>query len=472
MNRPIRILLMGRHFWPHGSHDSAMALLRLASGLARQGIHVEVVTPKHSTSWTPRCRWDRFSVHRPVTLPRRDWGYARYTRQLSSWITQHGSHFDAIVVDSMREEASAGVDAASALQIPCIVTDAGSDWNADHQWATRSRWNQKVYRSAMQADRILAPTADSHRRLIVDGCPADAIVRRAAGFTSLCPANAVRRREARTSLGLANLDMAADPDVPVALCIGSMTHHSGMLLAVENAFWMIGRYPRMRLWMIGDGPARDLMHQDLKANGVRHAVAMPGSFACLDDVFAAADLYLQLDSQGGDYFLPMAVSHAMPMVVCDSTDNRQRLGVAPEIHAVTASGIPDDTDQESIAWFASTESQKPFRQAFKQQMNRIVASLSPDKESAVSDRRNDAGGHVSDGRDWYRQIIRRHPYQAVVDQVADLAGQLCADRTGRSSASAPTPQQRSTGADVESRRDGPNGNSGGTVTSGSGDVTR
>ena len=80
------VLLIGRHFWPHGSIDSAAYLIGLATDLSRRGLHVEVLTPQYASTWPTRIDFRGLTVHRPVAAPRfdgtiaRDWSVNRYVR--------------------------------------------------------------------------------------------------------------------------------------------------------------------------------------------------------------------------------------------------------------------------------------------------------------------------------------------------------------------------------------------------------
>ena len=69
VNRRPRVLLVGRHFWPHGSIDTAGHTIRLAIGLQRHGFHVEVVTPRHHSTWAQVFHYRDVQVHRPTVAP-------------------------------------------------------------------------------------------------------------------------------------------------------------------------------------------------------------------------------------------------------------------------------------------------------------------------------------------------------------------------------------------------------------------
>jgi glycosyltransferase involved in cell wall biosynthesis len=114
----------------------------------------------------------------------------------------------------------------------------------------------------------------------------------------------------------------AEEDVPIVLCTSSMTRDSGIHLLVDAARLLITRHPSLRLWFVGDGPNRDSIYQRIRGDGVRASIAMPGSFNDNEDLFLAADIFLQPDEQGLDYFLPAAVRAQLPIVAVDQASTR------------------------------------------------------------------------------------------------------------------------------------------------------
>ncbi len=98
MSRPLRVLLIGRRFWPHGSIDSAAHLFQLAAALHRRGVAVEVLTPRYSSTWPVEFKIREIPVHRPVMAPKRDWSIGRYTRSLTAWLRQHVTSYDCCSV--------------------------------------------------------------------------------------------------------------------------------------------------------------------------------------------------------------------------------------------------------------------------------------------------------------------------------------------------------------------------------------
>ena len=134
-----------------------------------------------------------------------------------------------------------------------------------------------------------------------------------------------RRDEARRALATANADLQTEPDTPVILCNARMTRDGGINLLVQAAHSLVVRYPNLRIWFIGDGPYRDWIYQQLRSEGIRASIAMPGSFSDPIDLFYAADVYLQCEEAGLDYYLPVAIATELPVVSVDLASIRSVL---------------------------------------------------------------------------------------------------------------------------------------------------
>ena len=322
MTRPLRVLLIGRHFWPHGSIDSANHLTELACAFQRAGVHVEVVTPRYASSWPEELMVREVSVHRPAAAPRSEWSMGRYVRHLSTWLRQHAGGFDVWMVDAIRDEAMAAIDAAKSHDIPVIVRAGGWGIESDAVWWQSSRSARKCLSTGKQADAVVAISAIHQRDLIAEGYSPDRVHRIEEGFVPLPPRSARARHLARAALARVNADLAAADDAPVLMCASRMTRDGGVNLLVRAAPHLIAKYPQLRIWFIGDGPYRDWIYENLRSEGVRASIAMPGSFCDHGDLYAAADLFLQPDESGLDYFLRSAIASELPIVSLDTPATR------------------------------------------------------------------------------------------------------------------------------------------------------
>lgn len=388
VNRPVRVLLVGRRFWPHGCHDSAGFLIELACGLRRRGIEVEVLTPRYDSSWPEKFWLREVPVHRPAAAPRSEWSMGRYVRQLTSWLRARGGAYDVVWTDTIREEATAVIDAAPSAGYASVLRHSG---HSDAAWWQSSRAAARAAASAARrADRIVVATAAGHRGLLTRGIVPEKVVRIDNGFAAATSSHGSAKTASRKALAAINGDLSAAADCPVLLCVGRMTPGSGMQRVVENAYHWVTRYPNLRLWLIGDGPGRDAFYTRLRSDGLRASFAMPGSFANLSDVMTAADLFVQTDEDGLEFFLPSAVTAELPLVVIDTEATREVFGASEAA--------------ERVEWFAEGP-----RANLREAVARVLDDLAGRREAAAALR---------------RLMLRRQPQSETVEQYVRLFTQM------------------------------------------------
>lgn len=405
MTRPLRVLLLGRHFWPHGSIDSAGFLFDLACGLRRGGVHVEVVTPRYSASWPESFEIREIRVHRPAAAPRSDWTMGRYIRHLTTWMRNNAKSFDVLVVDSIREEVTAAVEASRSLGCATVVRVSGWAANSDPTWWRTSRTARKCEVVGKMVDAVIAKNASDQRELIAAGYDPRRIHRIDHGFQPAVSAADVSRRQARLALGMANSDLITQTDTPVVLCASRLTRGGGADLLSRTARLLVARYPDLRFWFIGDGPHRESMFEYLRGEGVRASIAMPGSFCDVGEVFSAADLFVQLDEDGLDYFLPTAISAEVPVVAIDNRSTRAAItgGTAPPSCPATAA--------EAMVQWISAATSKLTRLAIAQ----AIDDLSTKKEQA---------------RQLRRDLLRSRPRSEAISSYIALMERVSRSRNG------------------------------------------
>ncbi len=391
MNHRLRVLLIGRHFWPHGSTDSAGFLVQTACALHRHGVHVEVVTPRYASSWPEEFMFREIMVHRPAAAPRSDWSMGRYIRHLSNWLRQYAGSFDVILVDAIRDESVAAIEASKSLGCATILRSSGWGLHSDPVWWQTSRSARRCGATGKMADAVIAKSAACQRALLADGYAANRIERIDQGFAAGPVRSAESRRLARKALCLVNSDLATHGDSPVVICTARMTRESGVHLFVKAARHLIARYPDLRLWFIGDGPHRDSIYETMRGDGVRASIAMPGSFCDVDDLFAAADVFLQTDDDGLDFFLPNAISAELPIVTLDTESTRTLISGGPVDTAKRR--LAKDDPNSLVEWCPAATSKYirlgllrvlddlPGYQAKASQLRRLLVRTRPQSET-------------------------------------------------------------------------------------------
>ncbi|WP_372716246.1 glycosyltransferase [Novipirellula sp.] len=372
--RSLRVLLVGRHFWPHASFDAAGFLAQLATDLYRSGVHVEVVTPRYAASWPEHFHFREIPVHRPAAAPRSDWSMGRYVRHLTTWLKDHSESFDLILADSIREESQAVVEAASAAGIASVLVSAGWGDESDPAWWQSSRSARRCAATAKEADAIIVKNAAAERLMIAQGFPPSLLHRIEIGFTSSVNNLEDNRSAARNRLAAVNSDLTTLPESEVVLCTGRMQKTGAMQWLASTARPLIANRPDLRFWFVGDGPERQSLYDFLRADGVRNSIAMPGSFVDTTDLMIAADVFVHGDRQGLDFALPSAVSAAIPIVAAEVAELRSLLTPngkpIKRIASAATSVKPDDPQDEAVAWFTPGKS-KSLRIAIRRTLDEM-----------------------------------------------------------------------------------------------------
>ncbi len=419
----MRILLVGRRFWPHGSLDSAAHLIQLASDMQRRGTLVEVLTPRYAASWTTELSFREIPIHRPAIAPRSDWSSGRYIRFLTRWMVEKSPRYDLIFVDNAREETIAAVDACRTStdrngHCPVVVRMGHSAGQSDLRWWETSRMGKRCENSARSANQIIVSGPTLQRSLISRGFSPQQVCRIDTGINTARRADHAKRIAARTALSAINRDLHAPADEPVAFCVTPMEKSANRIgdprgdqaihVMVQSARHLVARYPTLHLWFIGDGSQRDLVYETLRGDGVRASVAMPGSFGIMEDVFAASDVFVQIDASGLDHFLPSAVAAQLPIVAADLPEIRERLSLTATGTDMNKLEPPDDDfpfadsryanarlADSLVAWF---DPQRP--KTFRQSMRRVI---------------DDLPTAASNANALHRQLIRECPQSKTID---------------------------------------------------------
>ncbi|MEO1530151.1 MAG: hypothetical protein AAFX06_32530, partial [Planctomycetota bacterium] len=288
MARRLRVLIVGRHFWPLGSFDSAGHLMDLAVGLQRHGMHLEIVTPRHGSGWSKQFTCREMAVHRPLQLFRTGWAaradrsVSRYIRDLTRWLIENGGGADVMLCDRAREESIAVVDACRKLGIPSVVRLGGHGASSDLTFLRDDRMGARCRNSTLTADAVLVNDASSHREWLASGASPSNVHRMTP---CLVPpeSTATQRASIRRSLGRVNRDLFVPADTTVLLSVERMNRDSGLQQLVESALRLASDTPSLQFWLIGDGPKRDSIYNRLRGDGLSQATAMPGSFGSMDD---------------------------------------------------------------------------------------------------------------------------------------------------------------------------------------------
>lgn len=315
----LRLALLAPRFWPHWG-DGERRLIALAEGLLAAGHQVTVVCPRWRKAWPAEMCVGPIPLVRLRGSHKAGWGTLRWMYSLSRWLKDHADSLDAVLVSGLRHEAYVAIRVLNDRPIPVVIGARPGDV-AWHQTAT---FGSRIARRCQRAAAIIAPS-----RVIADQLSA-------ADFDSgkvtvipwsahLSPPRSPGQREAaRTALAGVNSDLITTDATPVGLAIGRLDaeHRFGDLVRA----WRIvtANRPEARLWIIGDGPERERLYRQICDLDLRYRVLIPGTFDCLDELLAAADMFVHpAPFDAPPLALLSALAAALPVISADSPALRE-----------------------------------------------------------------------------------------------------------------------------------------------------
>jgi glycosyltransferase involved in cell wall biosynthesis len=363
-------------------------------------MHVEVLTPRYSSTWPEKLSLREIAVHRPAVAPRSDWSLGRYVRHLTQWLRSDASSFDVLLVDAIRDEALAAIEYARSSGCSTIVRCGGWGEHSDTQWWASSRNARRCGSMGKLADAVVAKSAVCQRALLADGYKADQVHRIDDGFAASPARIAASRSQARRSLAMLSSDLATKQDTPVVLCASRMTREGGVNLLVRGAGQLVLKYPDLSIWFIGDGPHRDWIYESLRGDGLRASIAMPGTFCDPSDLLSAADVFVQPDDDGLEAMLPAAVAAELPIVTVDTNSTRSVLGRSPEASELVQ-WCPGATAKYLRLGLLNVLDDLPAAQAQAAELKRLLVRTQPQSKT------------IADYAELIEQLVRQKPPRPV-----------------------------------------------------------
>ena len=168
-----------------------------------------------------------------------------------------------------------------------------------------------------------APSPAIAAELVAAGFSAERVATILNGVSPAVEANADRQARARRTLAAANPQLALNAGATLAVYTGRLHAAKGLRELVTAWIDVSQRLPMARLWLVGDGPEHDALATQIEAAGLAGRVVLAGSFDNVNDVLAAADLFvLPSHEEGLSLALLEAMAAGLPIVASDIPGNR------------------------------------------------------------------------------------------------------------------------------------------------------
>jgi glycosyltransferase involved in cell wall biosynthesis len=162
---------------------------------------------------------------------------------------------------------------------------------------------------------------------------------------------------AREALGTAHAVLSLGRETTLAVYTGRLNEEKGLTCLVDAWSLVLKNRSNARLWLVGEGPLRDRLAEQIERLHIRGRCVLVGSFDSVDELLAAADLFvLPSREEGMSISLLEAMVNGLPIVAGDIPGNRalitsgtHGLLVNPEDRAAFAAAISSLLDAPSRA---------------------------------------------------------------------------------------------------------------------------
>jgi glycosyltransferase involved in cell wall biosynthesis len=295
---------------------------------------------------------------------------------LSRWLRGHWNQIDVVCVSKLRFDAYAAIGALRGKDVPVILRAEDAGPAGDCNWQRRSRFGNRFRRRCQQADAIVAPDEAIERELKQAGYAPERVIRIPDGVAPGSPGDGGERLDARLALASVNSDMNVAVDAPVAVYLGRLNKSKGLARLVKAWRPVLRRWPKARLWLIGDGPERDGLYRQIVDLDLKHSVIMPGTFEEVDGVLKAANMFVHPGDQPGiPRALLEAIAAALPVVAIQTPDLLRHEGIAGAHSEFVSTGNPTALTAAMIRVL----DQPPPKEMLQAARKRVLQQHSPNR---------------------------------------------------------------------------------------------
>ncbi len=354
--RQLRLVLITRRFWPLVG-GAEMTMANLAAALCEAGHTVTILT----AAWNPD--WPMEIQHRGVRVTRigqtslRFFGTWRYMRGIRRWLKAHRGEYDLVYVSMLKHDAYAAVGAGRKLGFPVALRAEGGGLTGDAAWQRNERFGKWIRRRCRLADAIVAPSPAIQQELAASAYDVDRLHVIASGVSVWPERSPQTRMEAREALAGAHAVLSLGRDTKLAVFTGRLALEKGLMSLVDAWARVLKSRSNTRLWLVGEGPIRDKLAAEIERLQIRGRCVLVGSFDCVEEVLAAADVFvLPSREEGMSIALLEAMASGLPIVATDIPGNRALIAsgehgllVPPDDPAALAGAINSLLDAPSRA---------------------------------------------------------------------------------------------------------------------------
>ena len=318
----LRLALVTRRFWPLVG-GAEMVMANLAEELTRQRHQVQIITAQWHPDWPKQISHRGIPVIRLPNPSVRGWGTVRYMMALGRWLRAEENNLDAVYVSMLKHSAVVATSRLQSSPVPIVLRAEGAGDTGDCAFHETANFGHRIRRACQGADGFVAPSQQIFDEMISSGFDRDKIRFIPNGVKIGPQRTREQRREARAALAAANPILTMAESAPLVVFTGRLHPGKGLTKAIRAWPYVLQKFPNARLWLIGEGPQESELTAMIGAMGLQSRIILPGAFDTVEDVLAAADLFvLPSHYEGMSIALLEAMAAGLPCVVSDIPGNR------------------------------------------------------------------------------------------------------------------------------------------------------
>lgn len=318
----LRPVLITRRFWPLVG-GAEMIMANLAAALKERGHAATLLTAAWNPDWPAEIQHRGVQVIRIPQSQQRLFGTWRYMHGLGRWLRQHRDRFDIAYVSMLKHDAYAALGISRKLGFPVVLRAEGGGATGDVAWQARDRFGGWIRRRCQTADAIVAPSLAIQQELAIAGYDVNRLHFIPNGVATAPDRAPQRRRMAREALGTAHPVLTLGNDTRLAVYTGRLSEEKGLSCLIEAWAQVLRNRSNTRLWLVGEGPIRDQLAEQIERLHIRGRCVLVGSFDSVEELLAAADLFvLPSREEGTSVALLEAMANGLPVVASDIPGNR------------------------------------------------------------------------------------------------------------------------------------------------------
>jgi len=319
---PLRLLLVTERFWPLMGR-AAKATANLAVALASRRMDVTVLTARWHPRWPSEIVYRGVPVVRLANPPAHGRNGIRSMRPLGRWLRKNQGRYDIVYVSALKHDACAALGAVRR-GVPVVLRAERAGRFGDCLWQLDARCGRRIKRQCMKADALIGPSRQIERELIAAGYARGRVHYLPNGVPIPPAPGAARKTAGRAALAEVNPSLRMPDDAPLAVYTGRLDKAKGLGDLVAAWKGLLAARPDARLWLAGEGPYRQDLESQIVESGLLGRVFLVGVFDSVDELLAAADLFvLPSREEGPSLALLEAMASGLPIVATDIPGNRE-----------------------------------------------------------------------------------------------------------------------------------------------------